>query len=145
MTAWKKCLNRYDINLVKAYDINSVRNTKTQVIPRSGRTIVAGIGIAGVTLGFSAVLDVAQLDPGLGIGDLHVARCPHVGVAHQILAFAIDLQAGDPAEVVVEAFILVGHLPADPSRWPCDSADDRAGMVAPLIRFGITHVAEIVR
>ena len=27
MTAWKKCLNRYDINLVKAYDINSVRNT----------------------------------------------------------------------------------------------------------------------
>ena len=28
MTAWKKCLNRYDINLVKAYDINSVRNNK---------------------------------------------------------------------------------------------------------------------
>ena len=29
MTAWKKCLNRYDINLVKAYDINSVRNTQS--------------------------------------------------------------------------------------------------------------------
>jgi hypothetical protein len=27
MTAWKNCPNRYDINLVKAYDINSVRNT----------------------------------------------------------------------------------------------------------------------
>ena len=27
MTAWEKSPNRYDINLVKAYDINSVRNS----------------------------------------------------------------------------------------------------------------------
>jgi len=37
MTAWKKHPKRYDINLVKAYDINSVRNTSSSAMYASGR------------------------------------------------------------------------------------------------------------
>ncbi len=58
----------------------------------ASEAVVAGVGIAGVALGFTAVFDVTQLDAGLGVGDLHVAGLAHVGVAHQILAFTIDLE-----------------------------------------------------
>ncbi len=46
MTAWKKCLNRYDINLVKAYDINSVRN----IFPQSAFTALSAVVPLGKTL-----------------------------------------------------------------------------------------------